>query len=175
MSPTDPINRLIFSTRSVIGYGGNLFINVPVILQVDGEPLIETIKNNEISRTTRFSVYHSDGANLAEVIGSNIFLTAAGAKAGVELHFPSRLTVCTIGDRVLFEVRRVAAASITITAELFSPSGLLVCSNGEVPFATYAKDGRRIAGLNLKNSRIRNSPVGFAVTNDGRDISLGEK
>lgn len=175
MSPTSTINSLIFGQRSVIRYGGNIFINVPVVLQVDDVPLIEIIKNNEISWTTRFSLYHSDGAKLAEVVGTRLFLTHAGEKAGVEMQFRSRLTCCALGDKILFEVLRTAAASLVITAELYSPTGVLVRSTGEVPFATYAQDGPLIAKSGFKDKRIRNTAVGFSVTDTGRKISLGER
>jgi len=175
MSPTSIINSLLFGQGSVIRYGGNLFINVPVLLQVDGVPLIETIINNEISRTTRVSLYHQDGTNLAEVIGTRLLLTAEGEKAGVEIKFRSRLTYCTIGNKILFEELRVSAATVVITAELFTPTGLVVRSTSEVPFATYAPDGRQIATSSFRDKRIRNTPVGFSVTENGRNITLGEK
>ena len=175
MSPTSTVHSILFSQRSLIRYGENIFSNVPVLLQVDGVPLIETIPNNDISWTTQFSIYHNDGTKLAEVVGARLFLTHAGEKAGVEVKFRSRLTYCTIGDTILFEVLRVAAASMVITTELYSPSGMLVRSNGEVPFATFAPDGRQIAFSPFKDKRIRNTPVGFSVTDSGRKISLGEK
>jgi len=174
MSPTSTINSLLFSQRSVIRFGGNIFINVPILLQVDGVPLIEEIQNNDISWTTRLALFHSDGMKLGEVTGSKLILTEAGEKAGLEVKFRSRLTYCTLGEKILFEVLRTAAASIVITAELYSPTGVLVRSTGEVPFATYATDSRQIAASPFKDKRIRNTPVGFSVTDAGQNISLGE-
>ena len=173
MSPTSLINHLIFSPRSAIQFGGNLFINVPVILQVEGTALIETITNNEISRTTQFTIFHSDGVLLATVVGTCAYPTVAGEKAGLTMSYPSRSTVCSIGDSVLFEVRRVAAASLAITAELFSPTGLLVKANGVAPFSTIARDGRPIATAPIRNKLFRNSPVGYSVNGNGESIVIG--
>lgn len=173
MSPTSLINRLIFSPKSAIQFGGNRFINVPVILQVDGAALIETVMHNEISRTTQFMIFHSDGVLLARVIGSCLYCTSEGEKAGLEMKYPSRATVCLMGDRVLFEVRRVAAAALAISAELFSPAGLLVKANGSA-FSTLTGDGRPIAtSTTIRSKLFRNTPVGYAVTGHGESITTG--
>ena len=169
MSPTSTTNSLIFAPNAVIRYGGNLFINVPTILQVDGKPLIETIRNNEISRTTQFSIFNSDGVLLAKVVGNSLCQTAEGMQAGLKIRFAS------LEERVLFEIRRVAAASLTITAELFSPAGLLVRSTSLISFATYGREGGPIATPTGQNRRIRNNAIGFAVSNEGKTITIGGK
>ena len=173
MSATSTCNRLIFAPHAAVRYGGNVFVNVPVILQVDGTPLIETIRNNEISRTTQISIFNADGAFLATVVGTCLSPTAEGVRAGIELRFASRLTSCSLLKQVLFEVRRVAAASLTITAELFSPTGLLVRATDLIPFATYTREGELIATAAGRNRRIRTKAVGFAVSDKGKTILLG--
>jgi len=173
MSPNSTTNSLLFSPGAVIRYGGNRFVNVPVILQVDGTPLIEVISNNEISRTTQFTIFNVDGTLLATAVGTCLFCTTEGVKAGLEIKYPTRATVCVIGSRILFEVRRVAAAALTITAELFSPKGLLVRSSNEVPLAIFAKDGSQLATADFNERRIRNTRVGFSVTDNGRVLAVG--
>lgn len=175
MSSPTTANRLIFSPGAVIRFGGNVFIDIPVILQVDGAPLIETIKNNEISRTTGFMIYHADGTFLAKVVGTCLFCSPEGEKAGLELSFPSRTTVCTLGRTVLFEVRRVAAASMAISAELFSPAGLLVKAGSLAPLTTFAKAGGKIAETVVRNIRVRNMKVGYSIADKGKTIALGLK
>src|SRR4051812_21495586 len=101
MSPNSATNSLIFSPGAVIRYAGNRFINAPTILQVDETPLIESVPNNEISRTTRFTIFHRDGTLLATVVGTCLFCTEAGVKAGLEMKYPTRATICEIAGRTL--------------------------------------------------------------------------
>ena len=173
MSPTSSTNSLIFAPHAAVRYGDNVFVNVPVILQVDGTPLIETITNNEISRTTQISIFNADRAFMATVVGTRLSPTAEGIRAGITIRFASRLTCCSLPKQVLFEIRRVTAASLTITAELFSHAGLLVRSTDLIPFATYTGEGGLIATAADRNRRIRNSAVGFAVSDHGKTIILG--
>ncbi len=174
MGPTNTVNSQIFSHGAVVRYGGNYFIKVPILLQVDGTPLIEVIINDAISRTTQFTVFGSDGANLATVVGTRLHRTREGEQAGLEVKYPSRMIVCTIGDKVMFEVRRVAAASLAISAEIYSPTGLLVRADATVPFATISKEGSPIASGSISEKRIRNTAVGYSVTEQGKTICLGE-
>jgi len=174
MSPNCTTNSLLFSSGAVISYGGNRFINVPTILQVDGVSLIETVRNNEISRTTRFKVYHGDGVLLATVVGTCLFCTEEGMKAGLEMRYPSRATVCIIDGRIVFEVRRIAAAVLSITAELFSPAGLLIRSTSTVPFAIFGPDGTQLAATAVTDKRIRKTQLGYSVTDNGRIVAIGE-
>lgn len=173
MSPNSTINSLLFSPAAVIHFGGNRFVHVPVILQVDDTPLIEAVPHNEISLTTRFTIFHGDGVLLATAVGTRLFCTVDGVKAGIEMQYPERATICLLGGRRLFEVRRIAAAALTITAELYSPAGLLVSSNAAVPLEVRAHDGTPLAVAGAGGRRISNTPVGFSVTNQGRSVALG--
>ena len=175
MSPNSSTNSLIFSPGTAVRFGGNVFVNVPILLSADGTSLIEVIPNNEISRTTLFTIFHSDGELLAKAIGTCLTLTAAGEKAGLEMHYPTRLTLCTIGDQVLFEVRRNAAANISISAELYSPTGVLIKATGLSPLATFGAKGSPIATSALRDQRFRNFGVGVAVTDEGKTIAVGKK
>lgn len=175
LSPTNTVNSLIFGPRAVIQFGGNAFINVPTLLQVDGTPLIETITNNDISKTTRVSIFSSGGEALAEVLGTRLILTPAGEKAGVDVTFRSRLIICNLAANPLFEIRHVSAACLAVTAELYSPTGMLVKSNAFVPFATFGKDGRQIAAAAISKRTVRNSRLGFSVIDAGKTICLGDQ
>ena len=175
LSPTTTVNSLIFSPSALVRFGGNTFVNVTTLLQVDGIPLIETIKNDSISNTTRFSIFNSDGTPLALVLGTRLILTPSGEKAGVSVTFQSRLTICALGPKILFEIRRVSAAYLAITAELYSPTGLVVKSNPSVPFATFSRDGRQIATASISTPTLRNARIGFSVTDEGKFIGFGDQ
>jgi hypothetical protein len=61
---------------------------VPTILQYDDTPLIQVVRVAEAGYTTEIPIYHSDGTYLAKVVGSQLYSTPEGQKAGVTLRHP---------------------------------------------------------------------------------------
>ena len=85
---------------------------MPTILQYDETPLIQVVRAAEAGFTTEIPVYHSDGTYLAKVVGSQIYRTADGEKAGVTLRHPGHATVCEMNGKTLFELVREDAAAL---------------------------------------------------------------
>jgi len=120
------MDKLIFTQSPAVTIATNTFINVPVILQYDETPLILIVQAQPAGYTTQIPIYHSDGTYLAKVIGSRLFPTPAGEKAGLKLEHPPKMTVCKLGDRTLFEIIREEAAALKTRAELHAPDGYFV-------------------------------------------------
>lgn len=112
------INRLTFTESPEVKLLGNTFVQVPVILQYDDTPLIEVISGQKAGFTTRFSIYNTDGMDMAKVVGSQIYPTTEGKKAGVTLEYPDKMTVCKLNGRVVFEIRREEENSEKIWPEI---------------------------------------------------------
>jgi hypothetical protein len=160
-------HHLIFNPGSVVRFGGNNFIDVPIILQVGDTPIVETVKEHELSRTTSFSIFNSDGVYFAKVVGPRLFLTSDGEKANLTLRHPDKLTVCEMGGKTLFEVRRETAAALAITAELYSPAGLFVKATASIPFGSFSKDGTQIGGAMFSGNTVTGCRVGYWLKADG--------
>jgi hypothetical protein len=169
---THPAKKLIFNPGPVVHFGGNLFVDVPVILQVGDAPIIETARGTNLDQFTTFSIYAPDGTKLAKVVGPQIHLTKEGEKADLVLTHPPLMTVCKLGKTTLFEVRREAAAAIAVTAELYAPGGVFVKANAEIPFGSFSPNGTQIGRIVMRNNRFVSCAIGILVSGDGRSVTI---
>ena len=80
--------ELVFSSSPTVAFASNVFTGVPVILQADNTPLIEMVRGEDAGFTTQITIFHKDGAYLAKVKGTQIYLTPDGEKAGLTLRHP---------------------------------------------------------------------------------------
>jgi hypothetical protein len=115
----------------------NTFINVPVILQYEDNPLIEVVEDNkkhEINFTTQISIYHSDGTDLARVKGNRVYLTTAGKKVNIKIKDTPDKFICSLENKVLFELSHRKGNEFKAEAELYLPDRYSVkCSDSPVP------------------------------------------
>src|SRR5688572_29776749 len=153
---------LIFNPTDAVEFAGNTFINVPIILLFDDTPMVEMVVHEDVKRTTRFSIYNNDGVYLAKVVGPQLYLTADGEKAGLEVRHPDKMTVCTLGKQTLFEISRPTAAAIAISAELFTPTGGFIKAAANVPSEFYSRAAQRIARSAYGNT-FMNREVGVLL------------
>lgn len=160
-------DHLIFNTGTAVQFGGNTFINVPTILQIDDNPIVETVTHEELTRTTQFEIYGPDGVYLAKVKGPRLFLTDDGRKANLTLDHPDKVTVCELNGTTLFEVRRNDAAAIALTAELYSPNGCFVKANAEIPFGSFSNDGTQLGGCMFTGNTVEGCRIGYLIKSDG--------
>jgi hypothetical protein len=120
------METLIFTEHPEVTIATNKFIRIPIVLQYEDTPLIQIVKHQNAGYTTAIPIYHSDGTYLAKAVGSQLYPTPQGKQAGVALEHPDRMTVCKLGNRVLFEITRTEAAGLKTTAELHTPDGYFV-------------------------------------------------
>jgi hypothetical protein len=121
-----PMESLIYQETPIVHLAGNTFVNVPTVLQYDQTPLIQVLRAAEAGFTTEIPIYHSDGTYLAKVVGSQIYPTADGKKAGVTLRHPEHATVCELDGKTIFELIRQDAAALKTRAELYTPDGSFI-------------------------------------------------
>ncbi len=165
--------KLLFSETTKITIATNTFINVQVILQYDDTPLIEVVRFEQAGFTTQIPIYHSDGTYLAKVVGSQLYLTQDGRKAGVTLEYPDKMTVCKIDGRVAFEIRREDAAALKTAAELFAPDGYFVrATDSGLGLLNSSGDAIQIGGLTMSGSTISGFRVGIKIDSKGR-VAIG--
>ena len=162
------IDKLIFQTAPAVNFGSNIFQNCPTILQFDETPLISVVKVEEIGFSTEVPIFHEDGTFLAKVVGSQLYSTDAGKKAGVELHHPDKMTVCKMGDKTLFEVRREDAASLKTAAELYTPEGYFVkYSDGAHSIISSDGGSLNIGGIVMTGNMFSGCRIGVLLKSDG--------
>lgn len=161
---------LIFHESPTVEFATNTFINVPVTLQYDDQPLIEVVRAQQAGFTTQFSIYHQDGTYLAKVKGSRLFLTAGGRKTKLMLRHPDRMTVCELEGKTLFEIDRKEAAALKTEAELYTPDGSFVKARDRTCSGMILRNRNRplqIGNLHMQGNRLSNCRIGIQVRSDG--------
>jgi hypothetical protein len=165
------MDKLIFNQQPEVTIATNRFIRVPVILQYDKTPLISVVKTEKAGFTTNIPIYHSDGTYLARVVGSQIFRTKEGEKAGLDMEYPVHRTVCLMNKRVLFEIYRTEAAALRTTAELFTPDGNFVKITEEAN-GLFNSKRIQVGGVTLMGNLFVDLRIGILYNSDG-SVSIG--
>jgi len=167
------MDTLTFTEHPAVVLATNTFVNVPIVLQYEDRPLIQVVQQESAGYATEIPIFHSDGTYLAKVVGSRIFATSDGEKAGITLEHPDRMTVCKQEGRVLFEIRRTEAAALQMQAELFTPDGYFVkCTDSPVPELLDASgEALHIGGITMSGNTFQGCRIGIWVKRGS--ISLG--
>jgi hypothetical protein len=167
------MDKLIFQETPEVEFGSNKFINVPTILQFDETPLIQVVKTQDAGFSTEIPIYHSDGTYLAKVVGSQIYKTEDGKKAGLVLKYPDLMTVCELNGQTLFELKRTSAASLKAAAELYTPAGYFVKYMSSTP-SLLKIDGSnlQVGGMIMTGCSFSGVRIGVWLKSDG-SIGIG--
>ena len=167
------MEKLIFQKTPEVEFGSNKFVNVPTILQFDETPLIQVVKTQNAGFSTEIPIYHNDGTYLAKVVGSQIYKTEEGKKAGLELKHPELMTVCELNGQILFELKRTSAASVKAAAELYTPNGYFVKYKSSAPDLLKA-DGSslQVGGMVMTGCSFSGVRIGVWLKSDG-SIDIG--
>lgn len=124
--PSKDRGKLVFVPKPVCQFGGQTFINVPIILLYDTTPLVEMVQFQGAGFGIEWDLFNEDGSKIGVVKGPRLFATEIGRKQGLKLeHFPN-VTACQLSGRTLFELRRTEAAALKADAELFTPTGRFI-------------------------------------------------
>jgi hypothetical protein len=169
------MDALLFFDSPAVTIATNTFIDVPVILQYENTPLIEVIRTEKAGFTTQIPIFDPDGTYLAKVVGSRLFTTEAGDKAGLILKYPKNMTVCELKGKPLFEIHRIGAAALRATAELYTPDGAFVkCSHDLMPkmFKGVKETALNFGGIVMSGTTIRGFRIGIWMREDG-SIGIG--
>jgi hypothetical protein len=168
------MDELIFTSAPVVSLATNTFVNVPIVLQYESTPLIEIVKVQPAGFTTQIPIYHPDGTYLAKVVGSRLFLTGEGEKAGLTLTYPNKMTVCKLGNKTLFEIIREDAAALKTRAELYTPDGYFVKIAESPKPELFDSDGNslKIQGIMMSGNSFANCRIGIWIRKDG-SVALG--
>ena len=169
------INKLVFQSHPNVEFGGNIFINVPVILQFDDQPLIEVKKVELAGFTTEIPIFHEDGTYLAKAVGSSLYRTPDGEKAGLRMRRPDKKHVCELNGRTLFVMERTEAAALKTEAELYTPTGVFVrysAENHVLDLPDGSSKGLEVQGVKMIGNRFMGCDIGILVTSDGK-FSIG--
>ena len=163
------MDELIFTSAPIMSLATNIFVNVPIVLQYEDTPLIQIIKVQPAGFTTEIPIFHPDGTYLAKVVGSRLFLTKWGEKAGLSLTYPNKMTVCKLGNRTLFEISREEAAGLKTNAELFTPDGYFVKLTDSPEPVLIDTDGNsiKIQGVTMSRCTFQNCRIGIWIRNNG--------
>lgn len=165
-------NRLVFSKGTDIELGSNHFIDVPVILQYKETPLISVVNELDVGYTTSIPIYHPDGTYLAKVKGSQLYLTKDGEKSGLKLRHEDKITVCELDGKTVFEIRRMEAAALKTSAELYVPDGKLIKYNDSHPLLlSNSNEEIRIGGMVMTRCTFQGCSIGILINDNG--ISMG--
>lgn len=169
---------LIFFESPMVTMATNTFINVPTILQYEDTPLVSVIKEQITKRErTGFSIeipiYHPDGTYLAKAVGSRLFKTKEGKKAGLTMKHPQNMVVCELDGKTLFEIHRDATAAISASAELYTPTGAFVkCPSNLAPQLFFKDNEIKVGSLVMRGNTFSGVRIGILLREDG-SIGIG--
>jgi hypothetical protein len=169
------MDSLIYQEFPVVHFATNTFIEVPTILQYDDTPMIEVVRAADAGYTTEIPIYHSDGTYLAKVVGSQIYATEDGKKAGLVLRHPGHATVCELAGQTLFEIVREGAAALKTRAELYTPTGSFIkCADDDfaAKILRPEQEPLQIGGLTMIGNTFHGSRIGVWVRSNGR-VAIG--
>jgi hypothetical protein len=161
--------ELIFQSSPRIIVATNTFINVPIILKYEDTPLIEVIKEHDIGFTTQIPIYHSDGTYLAKVKGNRIYTTDAGKKANIEIRDMPGKFICSLDNKVMFELTHGVGNAFKADAELYTADGYFVkCSDTPKPELFDLKGNAiKVGGITMIGNVFQNLSVGIWLRKDG--------
>lgn len=163
------METLIFQHMPIVHLASNTFVEVPTVLQFEDVPLIQVVRTAKAGFTTEIPIYHSDGTYLAKVVGSQIYQTDDGKKAGVTLRHPGHATICELNGKPVFEITREEAAALRTQAELYTPDGSFIkCAENLAGYVLGPQQDRlQIHGLTMMRCTFVRNRIGIWVKKDG--------
>lgn len=163
------IIKLYFQSSPRITVATNTFINVPVVLKYEDTPLIEVVKEHGIGLTTQIPIYNSDGTYLAKVKGNRVYLTEAGKKVSIEKRDTPGKFICSLENKVMFELSHGVGEAFKAAAELYAPDGYFVkCSDASEPeLFDLTGNAIKVSGVTMIGNVFQNLSVGIWLRKDG--------
>ena len=161
--------KLYFQSSPSITVATNTFINVPIVLKYEDTPLIEVIKEHDIGFTTQIPIYRSDGTYLAKVKGNRVYPTEAGKKANIEIRDTAGKFICSLENKVMFELFHGVGDAFKAEAELYAPDGYFVkCSDAPKPeLVDLTGNAIKVGGVTMIGNVFQNLSVGIWLRKDG--------
>jgi hypothetical protein len=168
------MESLIFQESPIVHLASNTFVEVPTVLQYEDTPLIQVVHAAKAGFTTEIPIYHSDGTYLSKVVGSQIYPTDDGKKAGVTLRHPGHATVCELNGTPIFEITREEAAALRTQAELYTPDGSFIkCAENLTGYVLGPhQDHLQIQGVTMIGCTVQGMRIGVLVRKD-RSVAIG--
>lgn len=166
--------KLVFQSSPSITVATNTFINVPVILKYEDIPLIEVIKEQGIGFTTQIPIYHSDGTYLAKVKGNRIYPTEEGKKANIDIRDQQGKFICSLDNKVMFELTHGIGDAFKANAELYAPDGYFVkCTDAPKPeLFDLRGNAIQIGGVTMIGNVFHNLSIGIWIRKNG-SLAIG--
>ena len=90
------------------------------------------------------------------------------------MSYPNKMTVCKLGNRVLFEIIREEAAALKTRAELFTPDGYFVKITDSPNPELFDADSNalKIKGIFMSGNTFVNCRIGIWIRKDG-SVAIG--
>jgi hypothetical protein len=82
--------------------------------------------------------------------------------------YPDGMTICKLGNQVLFEIHRKDAAALKTTAELYTPSGYFVKYADKSPaLIDSSGDALKVGGFIMSGNVFMGCRIGVWLKSDG--------
>ena len=163
--------NLIFSSTPEVIVATNTFINVPVVLKYEDTPLIEIIIEQGLGFTTQIPIFHSDGTYLAKVKGNRVFPTEEGKKANITIRDIEGKYICSLDNKVLFELTHGVGDAFKADAELYTPDGYFIkCSDAPesaLLLLDASGNGIQAGAARMVGCTFQNMSIGIWLRKDG--------
>ncbi|MBW2062479.1 MAG: hypothetical protein JRI95_13100 [Deltaproteobacteria bacterium] len=137
--------------------------------KASGQPFIEVIQEHGIGFTTQIPIYHSDGTYLAKVKSNRVYPTEAGKKVNIEIRDTPGKFICSLENKVMFELSHGVGESFKADAELYAPDGYFIkCSDAPKPeLFVLTGNGIKVGEVTMFGNVFQNVSVGIWLRKDG--------
>ncbi|NQU05247.1 MAG: hypothetical protein HQ568_04075 [Calditrichaeota bacterium] len=161
--------KLVFQSSQRITIATNTFINVPVILKYEDTPLIEVVRVEDIGFTSQIPIYHPDGTYLAKVRGNRVYRTEEGKKANIDIRNLQDTFICSLDNKVMFELTHGVGDDFKADAELYTPEGCFIKCTDDPKLELFDFTGSAIqVGESVMSGNIfQNLSTGIWLRRDG--------
>jgi len=114
----------------------------------------------------KYQIYHSDGTYLAKVRGNRVYPTEAGKKVNIEIRDTPGKFICSLENKVIFELSHGVGEEFKADAELYAPDGRFVkCFDSPKPELFDAKGNAiKVGGITMVGNVFQNLLCRYLVT-----------
>lgn len=155
--------HLTHITSNQITIGGVTFVNVPIILRVDGDPIIEMVKDVKLGYTTQIRIYDETGKYLSKITGTRAYPATDDKSVVIEKKY--RQWDCLHKGNKIFTIDHTDPDRFRFEGKLYTKSGIFLKISNEDAVKAYFPSGDEIKleGVVMRHVTLSNCQVGFDV------------
>jgi hypothetical protein len=132
------------------------------------------LKNRALVSRHKYQFITQTDLILAKVKGNRVYPTEAGEKANIEIRDTPGKFICSLDNKVMFELSHGVGEEFKADAELYAPDGYFVkCSDSPKPELFDVKGNTiKVGGITLMGNVFQNLSDGIWLRKDGNRCQI---